>query len=136
MAFYKTTINIHQPKDPPWADVARNVRRVIEAANPIEMWRNSVAELTTGMGLAGDAGLIVGLFLDTINRFPLELRGTIVHGIINGLGLTLTNVDGAIEGSIDPVFPPIPPPEEAQSVVTPDVPEGMSVSPSGLIIPK
>ena len=126
----KTPTTIRLKIHTPAGIMHRHIDKVIEVkeATDWEAWARTMNTCLAAMGVT-DTRIIIGFYLDLLNRLPDVLRLSLVKGIMEGYGLNVVVEDSAEEG--------------VQSVTAGLVqrynsltPEGEETTPGGVILPK
>ena len=118
---FKMTANLHLPSDV-WVQKHTDVPISAEAESRTSLVSVALGELMQGLGWT-DAGMLVGLLTDFVNRFPDDMRTAIAGGIIQGLGMAIRRNESDIEVNMD---------QQYNSLVPQT---GEKRTPSGLILP-
>lgn len=136
MPNYKLTHRLYLPTDPPWRDAPESKTDELKAESPDGLWKIAIKSLTSRLSMDKDVNFFIGLILNLVNPFPLEVRHAIVNGVIAGLGFKVDrDEDNMLVGGYYDIYPPLPAPEP-EPVIDTGVPEDMVRTESGLIIPR
>lgn len=107
MSKYQLKLTASLPRDLPFRDERKELKREVLADDPQELWQNAIREVTQMLGFGFDANLLIGLLLNMINSMPTEVREAVVAGIVQGNGLTLENDNGTIVVDMGVKFDPL-----------------------------